>query len=89
VADPRRHPAHDVPLADRIITAEIAGWLDRKLTLALAANHRTGERRSGFEEAIEAMRHLHLSGVDYEVTPLIVGALRRAGLLAERGGGRG
>lgn len=77
--------SHERPLADRLITAEVEGYIRTKLALAAAANPYLGDARSGYCAALDQVEHLHLSGVDYELVPKLVGLLRRAGLLAGRG----
>lgn len=80
--DPGAHIAHDLPLADRIIDQHIRDYIRTATDTARAANGYLGDKAAGFEQAIDQMRHLHLAGWDYRLTPRIVDALRRAGLLA-------
>lgn len=76
--DPRQHEAHEIPLASRLITAEITEWLRANLAIAAAATP-TPDGRA----AIDRVRHLDLAGVDYRLTPRLIDALRRAGCLRE------
>lgn len=82
------HEVHGLPLVTRIIEAEITKWRNTTLGIAAAAfAASSAEEERGGRKAIEQIRYLHQSGPGYSVVPRIVDALRRAGLLAERGEG--
>lgn len=70
---------HELPLANRLVDAEIRGWLDRKFGLQLA-QHADG---SPEWKALDQARHVALDGYTYDLTPAILEALRRAGLLVD------
>lgn len=84
-ADPRSHPAHDQPLADRLVTDIITDWIRTNLAIAVAATGAATPEEQAAQAAIDRVKHLDLAGVDYRLTPRILGALRRAGLLREEG----
>src|SRR4051794_21824589 len=66
---------HDLPLAHRLINEAVGTWLDTHLRIAECACEPE-------EQAIlNRVRHLHLAGFDYQVTPKLVEQLQRAGLL--------
>jgi len=67
---------HDTALADRLVDDVIRKWLDSHLGIAEAAAD-TDDKR----QAINQVRWLHLDGYWYQLTPAILDALRRAGLL--------
>lgn len=67
---------HGLPLASRVVDDVVRAWLDTQLGLAEAAMD-TDDKR----QAVIACRWLHLAGYSYQVTPRILDALRRAGLL--------
>jgi hypothetical protein len=71
---------HAEPLANRLIDAEIRQWLDRYLGVAEAAAGSDAARR-----VIEQVRHLHLANYFYTLTPAILDALRRAGVIPAAG----
>lgn len=73
---------HELPLADRLACDAVREWLDRAKGTALA-----GASDESARKAIEDMRHLHLDNYDYTLVPKLLGALRRAGLLAATGTG--
>ena len=62
-----------MPLANRLIDDIIRNWLDTAHGLTEAAG-----------QNIDDMRYLHLDNYWYTVTPKILDALKRAGMLAER-----
>jgi hypothetical protein len=67
----------------RLIEAEIREWLATRLAIAAASfAGPNAEYERGGRQAIEQVRHLHLSGAEYALVPKIVSALRRANLLA-------
>lgn len=83
MTNPASHEAHDLPLADRIVSDLIADYLDTATSLALAGFGDVDEHERGARDGIRQMRHLHLDGWDYKLTPKIIDALRRAGLLTK------
>lgn len=80
---------HGLSLADRLVDAEIHRWLDAHLGI-LAAQTTEG---SEAWQIIRQARHLNLSEYPAQLTPKILDALRRAGLMvtpsSEAGGDRG
>lgn len=84
--DPAAHEAHDLPLADRIVAQAIRNWLNAATATARAANGNPplGDYERGVSQGIDHMRHGHLDSYWYTLVPEILGALRRAGLLAQR-----
>jgi hypothetical protein len=77
------HEAHDLPLADRLVSEAIRKWLDTGYGFAQAGNGDPplGDYERGFGAGIEQMRYLHLDNYWYTVVPTIIDELRRAGLL--------
>lgn len=70
------------PVADRLIDNLIADYITTNTGIAAAGYGHLTDHDKGAQHAIDAMRYLHLAGWDYRLTPRIVEALRRAGLLA-------
>jgi hypothetical protein len=66
---------HWQPLAERLVDAEIRGWLDTHLGLLKAQTSDGSAERKIVDQA----RHLHLDGYSTQLTPKILDALRRAG----------
>lgn len=79
--DPSQHPAHEFPLADRIVDGLIGDYIVTACELALAAHGYSGDKAAGYVQAVEDLRYRNLAGWDYRLTPKILDALRRAGLL--------
>ncbi|MET7867967.1 hypothetical protein [Micromonospora taraxaci] len=80
---PAAHEAHELPLANRIVDDKIRQFITTACAIASAgAGNWTAEEKAK-QEVIAEMRHLHLSGWDYRLTPQIIDALRRANLLRE------
>lgn len=73
--DPTEAEAHQLPLAHRLIDAAVESWLDTHLRIAACASEPEEQA------VINRIRHLHLAGFGYQVTPKLVGELERAGLL--------
>jgi hypothetical protein len=67
---------HELPLAGRLIDDLVCEFLD--LATALAREAAPNDER---RKAIREMRHLRLDGYSYQLTPKILDALTRAGLL--------
>lgn len=85
--DPAAHEVHETGLAERIIDNLIGEYIATAANIALAANGYLGAEAEGYRTGVEQMRYLHLAGWTYRLTPEIVDALRRAGLLvADQGG---
>lgn len=82
--DPAAHEAHDLPLADRIVSDLIGDYIGTAADVALATFGDINEYERGARQGIEQMRYLHLSGWDYALTPKILDALRRAGPLVQQ-----
>jgi hypothetical protein len=82
-ADPAKHPAHERPLADRIVIQAVRNWLDI-VTATAASFDPINDHERGALAAIKEMRSLHLSGFEHSLVPQILGELRRAGLLVDR-----
>lgn len=82
--NPAQHPAHDFPLADRIVDDLISEYIATNLALAAATFGSATPEERGAHEALDQVRHLHLAGWDYRLTPKILDALRRAGLLIDK-----
>jgi hypothetical protein len=82
-ADPRRHPAHERPLASRIVTDEITRWIRTNLAIEAASIGTTTPEERAARAAIDQAQNLALAGVDYRLTPHLLDALRRAGCLRE------
>lgn len=74
----------ELPLANRLVNDLIREWLDIGLNLTAAGTgtHTSEERAK--QEAISEVRNLALAGWSYQLTPYILDALRRAGLLVDR-----
>jgi hypothetical protein len=72
---------HELPLANRLVDAEIRGWLDRKFALQFAQYAEDSPECKALEQA----RYVALDGYTYYLTLPILDALRRAGLLVEDG----
>lgn len=68
---------HDLSLANRIVDGEIQAWLDTHLGLLMAQTSDDSPERKIVDQA----RHLHLAEFAVQLTPRILDALRRAGLL--------
>lgn len=85
-ADPAQHEAHEFPLAARIIDGLIGEWLQQHTAIATAAagSGCLSDYERGVHAGIDRLHHGHLTGFTYNLTPLILDALRRAGLLADR-----
>jgi hypothetical protein len=68
---------HELPLANRLVDAAIREWLDRKLDLQFA------QYADGSPEwkALDQARHVALGGYTYDLTPKVLDALRRAGVV--------
>lgn len=82
--DPSAHAAHEMPLADRIVDDLIGDYIRTAADTARAANGYCDDEAAGYAKAVDQMQHLYLSGHWYRLTPRILDALRRAGLLIER-----
>lgn len=79
--DPRKHEAHDLPLADRLVSDAVRDWLETAFLTARAGNGYLGAEKQGFLKGLDQMQYLHLSGWQYSLVPDILGQLRRAGLM--------
>jgi hypothetical protein len=75
------HELHELPLANRIIDELVRDYLDRAAGIAYAGTGEATDEERGARKAIAEMRHLHLDSYPYALTPKILDALRRAGLL--------
>lgn len=73
---------HQMPLPERLVDAEIRDWLDLKFGLLLAQVTEADPEWKILKQA----RHVQLDGYSYDLTPRILNALRRAGLLGIPGG---
>lgn len=69
---------HDLPLANRLVDGVIREWLNQKFGLQFAQYGGGSPERKALEQA----RYVGLDGYTYNLTPVILDALRRAGLLA-------
>lgn len=69
---------HDLPLASRLVDAEIRNWLDTHLGILAAQT----DDDSPEWKIVEQARHLNLAEFSVQLTPRILDVLRRAGLLA-------
>jgi hypothetical protein len=85
-ADPAAHQAHEFPLADRIVDQAIRDWLETRFAVARAAAGAgaLSDRERAVHAGIDDME-CRLSGYGCTLTPAILDALRRAGLLARQG----
>lgn len=83
MSNPAAHEAHDLPLADRLVSDAIGRWLDTATGLARAANGNPplNDYERGIAQGIDHMRHGHLDNYWYTVVPKILDELRRAGLM--------
>lgn len=81
-ANPAQHEVHETPLANRIIDDLIGEYITTHTGLAAAGYGHLTDHDKGAQEAIDAVLNLHLAGWTYALTPRIVDALKRAGLLA-------
>ena len=79
---PAAHEAHDLPLADRIVDDLIGEYIRTGCDIARAATGDGSPEEVAAQKAIDQVQHLHLAGWTYRLTPKILDALRRAGLLA-------
>jgi hypothetical protein len=80
---PSDHPAHEAPLAERLVQDRVKRWLDTALAIELAGyGHLTAEERAA-RKAVEQVKHLALADYPYALVPRIVDDLRRAGLLVD------
>ena len=77
------HEAHELPLASRLVTDAIQEFINTGCAIASAGAGTWTAEEKAKQQAIKEMRYLHLSGVDYRLTPLILDTLRRAGLLRD------
>jgi hypothetical protein len=66
-----------------MVNDAIRAWLDIATATALTFDPINDYER-GAQAAIRQMRSLHLSGFESSLTPNILDALRRAGLLVDR-----
>lgn len=82
-SDPAQHEAHDLPLAERLVSRAVRDWLTTAFAIALAANGYSGAEAQGFAKGLDQMQYLHLSGFKYSLVPDILDQLRRAGLLTD------
>ncbi|MEU5322910.1 hypothetical protein AB0G67_40100 [Streptomyces sp. NPDC021056] len=80
---PSEHPAHEAPLAERLVQDRVKAWLNTALAIELAGyGDLTPEERAA-RKAVEQVKHLALADYPYALVPRIVDDLRRAGLLVE------
>ena len=86
MTDPSAHEAHDLPLADRLVSDAIRQWLDTATGLARAANGNPplDAYERGIAQGIDQMRYLHLDNYWYTVVPEILDELRRTGFATKR-----
>lgn len=82
MVDLAAHDRHETPLAHRIISDLIGQYITTAAGLASAATGNATPEEVAAQKAIDRMRYLHLAGWDYRLTPRIVDALTRAGLLS-------
>jgi L-alanine-DL-glutamate epimerase-like enolase superfamily enzyme len=84
VTDPRQHQAHELPLADRLVTDRIRRWLTTALETELAGYGEATPEERAARAAVKQMRHLALADYSYALVPQILDDLRRAGLLNDQ-----
>jgi hypothetical protein len=81
--NPSDHPAHEMPLAERLVKDRVKTWLDTALAIELAGyGDITAEERAA-RKAVDQVKHLALADYSYALVPRIVDDLRRAGLLVD------
>lgn len=79
---------HELPLAYRLVDEAVAEWLRTHLDLARAGHGDATPIERAKQRMIDEIQYLALAGFSYQLTPAILDALGRAGLLAdERRGG--
>jgi hypothetical protein len=83
MALPSEHRAHELPLADRLVTDHIRKWLDTAIATELAGYGKLTPEERAARKAVEQVRHLALADYSYALVPRILDELRRAGLLSE------
>lgn len=83
MAVPSEHHAHELPLADRLVTDRIRQWLDTAIATELAGYGKLSPEERAARKAVEQVRHLALADYSYVLVPQILDELRRAGLLNE------
>lgn len=79
---PSEHPAHEAPLAERLVQGRVKTWLDTALAIELAGYGDLNAEERAARKAVEQVKHLALADYPYALVPRIVDDLRRAGLLA-------
>lgn len=84
--DPAAHPAHERPLAARIVNDLIRKFITNACDIASAGTGAWTAEEQAKQRAIAEMRNLHLAGWHYRLTPQILDALCRAGLLGDTTG---
>ncbi|MCX4885950.1 hypothetical protein [Streptomyces sp. NBC_00847] len=80
---PSEHPAHEEPLADRLIHDRIKKWLNTALATELAGYGELAAEERAARKAVEQVKYLALADYPYALVPRIVDDLRRAGLLVD------
>lgn len=83
VGDPSHNAAHDLPLAERLVTNLIRKWLDTQLGIELAGCGDATPEEQAARKAIDQVRHLALANYRDALAPKILDELRRAGLLSQ------
>ncbi|KFG02579.1 hypothetical protein IQ62_01145 [Streptomyces scabiei] len=83
MAVPSEHQAHELPLADRLVTDHIRRWLNTAIATELAGYGDLNPEEQAARKAVEQVRHLALADYSYALVPRILDDLRRAGLLNE------
>lgn len=80
-ADPAHSPAHDFPLAERLINDLIRKWLNTQLGIEQAGYGDATPEEQAARKAIDQARYLALANYSTALTPKILDQLRRAGLM--------
>jgi len=82
---PSEHPAHEAPLAERLVQDRVKRWLDTALAIELAGYGDLDAEERAARKAVEQVKHLALADYPYALVPRIIDDLRRAGLLVHGG----
>ena len=80
---PSEHPAHEAPLAERLVEDRVKRWLNTALAIELAGYGDLNAEERAARKAVEQVKHLALADYPYALVPRIVDDLRRAGLLVD------
>ncbi len=82
-SNPSDHPAHEMPLAERLVLDRVKTWLNTGLATELAGYGDLNAEERAARKAVEQVKYLALADYSYTLVPRIVEDLRRAGLLVE------